>query len=160
MSQRLRQFLEAGRIPSDSDWELARTRLDDALFALFARQHPRDVVHAATTARWLLARGYANPDLITAALLHDVAKGQQRRLDRVAWVASGWVRLATILADPNSTMELRRAMARTRDHSTAGSAMLAAAGATPRVVGLTARHHGATGDDPLLDLLQQADAAS
>lgn len=160
MTQRIRQFMEAGRAPSDSDWEIARTRLDENLFALFARQHPRDVVHAATTARWLLARGYDNPDLIAAALLHDIAKGQQRRLDRVAWVATGWVRLAPILADPRSRLELRRAMARTRDHSRVGAEMLAAAGAAPRVVGLTARHHGPTGEDPLLDLLQQADAAS
>lgn len=157
---RTRQFAGAGREPSDADFALAREQLPPALFALFARQHPRDIVHAAATARWLLTRGYSQPDLVLAALLHDVGKGEQRRIDRVVYVLADAVGAAGRVASPTSRFALRRAVARTREHSRSGANQLAAAGAPVRAVELTLNHHGPSGHDTMLALLQQADAES
>ncbi|MDZ7726717.1 MAG: HD domain-containing protein [Dehalococcoidia bacterium] len=161
LRQRVRQFREAGAVPSPDDFRLARELLEDeALFALFARQEPRDVVHAVNTARWLLARGHEDAELVQAALLHDIGKGRQRTRDRVGWVVAETLGAGGWLADERSPLELRRAFARTRDHSDAGADWLVAAGADVRVVELTRLHHGSPGGDAMLALLQAADAAS
>src|SRR5207249_1046448 len=102
MLRRLAQFAEAGRRPDLRDFDLAREHLTPPLFALFAAQHPRDIVHAAECARWLLRRGISNPELIAAALLHDIGKGTQRRWDRTAAVLADTVGLSEAAADANS----------------------------------------------------------
>ena len=158
MRERLRQFRGASRSPSSDDLGLASAQLTGLLFALFAAQHPRDVVHGAETARWLLDRSHEDPDLIAAALLHDVGKGEQRRADRVAHVLLTAGRANGLAANAYSRLEMRRALARSRDHSALGAAMLRSAGASPRVIELTQTHHDAVGGDHMLALLQQADA--
>lgn len=160
MRGRLRQFLQAGRTPTPADYEFARRSLAPPLFELFAAQHPRDIVHGAMTARWLLARGHDGQDLLAAALLHDVGKGRQRRADRVAYVLAARLGVAPLLADASSRLEVRRAVARTSNHSSEGAALLAAARASDTVVDLTRRHHQPPGADPVLALLQAADSAS
>lgn len=157
---RVRQFLEAGRLPTRDDFELAAGLLDEPLLRLFEAQHPRDVVHSANTARWLLDRGHRDPDLLAAALLHDIGKGAQRRVDRALYVVAENVRLARVLAAPGSRFELRRAAARTLTHGEAGAAALAAAGASARVIAFTRLHHEPPRGDGVLALLQQADAAN
>jgi len=157
---RARQFLDAGRTPTAGDFALAREYLEPDLLVLFARQHPRDIVHAAATARWLLTRGYSHRELIAAALLHDIGKGEQRRIDRAVYVVADSTGLAGRFAQPRSRFAIRRALARTRDHSSAGAAELKARGAPERVVELTLNHHGPPGNDTMLALLQQADAES
>lgn len=160
MRQRLRQLREATVLPAPADYELARAHLPPPLFDLFAAQHPRDILHSAATARWLLARGQDDPDLLAAAFLHDIGKGHQRPGDRVAYVVASGLRLAPLAASARSRFELRRALARTHTHSRTGAAALVAAGAPERVVDLTRRHHESPGHDPVLALLQAADAAS
>ncbi len=160
MLRRVRQFRDASIPPSPDDLALARQWLSPPLLALFAEQHPRDIVHATNTARWLLARGHQGSDLIVAALLHDVGKGQQRRRDRVAVVAAEWVGLGRRLASPSSRIEMRRAAHRTAVHTRIGAERLRTAGAPTRVVELVRRHHAKAGDDGMLALLQQADAAN
>ena len=160
MRDRVRQFIEAGVQPRDEDFALAREWLAPELLALFSAQHPRDIVHAVRTARWLLERNYAEPDLIVAALLHDVGKGRQRRLDRVAWVLAGSTRLGSIAASERSRLEVRRAMARSRSHAWTGAELVRAAGTPEGAVRLVRLHHRAPAGDPVLALLQQADAAS
>lgn len=160
MRDRLRQFREAGREPSSEDFELGRQRLTPELFALFCAQHPRDVVHSAATARWLLNRGHGDVDLITAALLHDIGKGKQRRTDRAAYVIAARFHLASRVASAGAPTEVQRAMARTLDHSRVGAEALAAHGASERTVNLTLLHHSSPATDPVLALLQQADAAN
>jgi len=157
---RARQFFEAGARPGAGDLELASRFLEGELLALFEAQHPRDVVHAAATARWLLARGHDDPELVCAALLHDVGKGQQRRADRVAHVLVSAMGLGTVAADAGARLEIRRALARSRAHAEAGAALLAKAGAAGRTVELTRLHHAPPGGDPVLALLQEADGAS
>ena len=160
IADRIRQFRHAGGHPVEADYALARQWLSPALLELFEGQHPRDIVHSAETARWLLARGHNDPDLIAAALVHDVGKGEQRRLDRTAYVLACHARCASALGASGSRFELRRAVARTLAHSETGAFALEVAGAPGRVVELTLRHHEPAGDDPMLALLQQADAAS
>jgi putative nucleotidyltransferase with HDIG domain len=160
MLRRVRQFRDASIAPSIDDFALAREWLSLPLLALFERQHPRDVVHTANTARWLLARGHRDSNLIAAALLHDAGKGQQRRRDRVAVVVAQWVRLQRIAASPSSRIEMRRAAYRSIVHSAVGADHLRTAGAPGHVVELVRKHHAKAGDDGMLALLQQADAAS
>jgi putative nucleotidyltransferase with HDIG domain len=160
MLSRARQFLDAGRLPTDADYALARERLAAPLFALFEAQHPRDIVHSAATARWLLSRGYSADDLIAAALLHDIGKGDQRLTDRVAFVLASKAGIARKLADARSGMAGRRAMARSLDHSETGARALREHGGSERLVDLTLRHHAPPRGDTMLALLQQADAAS
>jgi len=158
ITHRIRQFTQAGRVPGPDDYRLAAAWLDEPLLQLFEQQHTRDIVHSAGTARWLLQRGYNDRDLIAAALLHDVGKGHQRRIDRALFVVADTAGQAHRLAAADSRLELRRAIHRTLEHSSAGAGMLAAAGASERLVELTARHHGSPGADAMLALLQQADA--
>ena len=160
MPGRLRQFRQASALPTGADFELASRYLDGPLLALFRGQHPRDIAHSAATARWLLERGETATDLIVAAFLHDVAKGQQRRADRVAWVLAGYAGMEKRLAAKNSRLAIRRAMARSADHSVAGARLLLEAGAAPAVAKLTRLHHAPPGTDRVLALLQQADAAN
>jgi len=160
MLRRFRQFRDASIPPSPDDYALAREWLPPPLMVLFEVQHPRDIVHTANTARWLLARGHREADLVAAAFLHDVAKGQQRRRDRVAFVLAQWLRLQHIAPSSSSRLEMRRAAYRSAVHSAAGAERLRAAGAPDRVVELVGRHHAKAGDDGMLALLQQADAAN
>lgn len=161
LSDRVRQFREAGIPPSDADFALARRILANGpLLELFLQQTPRDIRHAAATARWLLERGHDDRDLVMAALLHDVGKGDQRRRDRVMWVVAHRFRLDHLLARQESALAMRRALARTADHASAGARLVELAGAPERVVDLTAHHHLPPGADAMLSLLQAADAAS
>ncbi len=160
MWQRVRQFTTAGAKPADGDLSFARERLPAPLFDLFGRQHPRDMVHGVNTARWLVARGHDDPDLLAAALLHDVGKGDLRRLDRVAFVLSQWLKIELVAGNHRSRLRVRRAMARSRDHSEAGARLLREAGASDLIVDLTLKHHSEAGGDAMLALLQQADAAN
>lgn len=160
MRHRFRQFRDATTLPSPADYDFARTHLPGPMFDLFAAQHPRDIVHSTGTARWLISHGEPDPNVIAAALLHDIGKGPQRRVDRVAFVLAGHLGLAHIAAGRASRFELRRAIARSADHSESGARILAAAGASARVVNLTRFHHAPPHGDPVLALLQQADAAN
>lgn len=117
-------------------------------------------MHSAGTARWLLERGHDDRDLVVAALAHDIAKGHQRRVDRVAYVLASHAGLAPRLANADSPHALRRAVARSLAHASAGASILAAAGTSPRIVELTRLHHAPPAGDPVLALLQQADAAN
>lgn len=160
MRQRVRQFFGTSRQPTEADIALATKLLSPELLTLCLAQHPRDIVHAVGTARYLLARGVADGDLVAAALLHDVGKGQQRRWDRVAYVVADWARLDGAASSKSSRLEIRRAMARSRSHSETGARALQAAGAPPRVVALTRLHHAQPNGDAMLAALQEADAAS
>ena len=139
---------------------LARAHLSGGLLALFEAQHPRDIRHSAATARWLLDRGHSDRDLVVAALLHDVGKGQQRRRDRVVHVLAAASGAGRWLTDARSRFEMRRALYRSRHHAEAGAGLLEAAGGAARAVALTRLHHLPAGDDPVLALLHRADGAN
>jgi hypothetical protein len=160
MLARVRQFREAGDTPDERDIELAKDHLAGALLELFMGQDPRDVRHGARTANWLIERGDTDAQLIQAALLHDVAKGRQRRWDRVGYVVAAWLRVDRALASRTSRFELRRAVDRSLRHAGAGATLLQQAGAADRVVELTKLHHVERTQDAMLNRLIEADAAS
>ncbi len=160
LAQRVRQFFTAGARPTASDLQFAREILPPALYALFTRQTPRDLVHAVRTARRVRELGYEDPLLLMAALLHDIGKGPQRRRDRVAYVVASWVGAERILASPRSRFELRRAVARSSVHAEVGARLAQEAGAPPRVVELIRRHHEPPRGDGMLAVLQRADDES
>ena len=160
MLHRVRQVREASLGPDTLDLDLAREYLSHDLLALFHAQEPRDQRHSANTARWLLERGHDHDhDLLVAALLHDAGKGAQRTRDRIIHVLTEWLPGPLVAAEA-SRFEMRRALARSRVHSDLGAALLAGAGASPRVVELTRLHHLPPGRDAMLALLQRADAAT
>ena len=161
MLGRVRQFREASLVPSAEDLALARECLAPALFGLFEAQRPRDQRHGAGTARWLLERGHDDVhDLLVAALLHDIGKGQQRTRDRVAHVVAGWFHVGGLIAAEGSAIAMRAAIARSRVHGERGAEVMAALRAPERAIELTRLHHRDPGANAMLALLQRADAAT
>jgi predicted HD phosphohydrolase len=73
---RARQFaryLRGARL-DPAEQEQVRARLGPRLAELFARMSPGEQAHSLRVAQTLLARGETTPDLLAAALLHDVGK--------------------------------------------------------------------------------------
>ena len=161
LDDRVRQFREAGQQPAPADYAFARKLLPrDELYELFVLQEPRDIVHAVRTARWLIDRNERDPELLMAALLHDIGKGHQRTRDRVGWVLAGTLGIGERFAAHESRLAIRRAAARSAEHAAAGAEMLRRAGAPPLVIELTLLHHDPHAANGMLKLLQAADAAS
>jgi hypothetical protein len=82
----------------------ARPLLPAAAWPLFAAMPTPDRRHALDVTRRLVAARQTDPDLLAAALLHDVAKGRRMRLwHRVAGVLLGAVapRALASLASPD-----------------------------------------------------------
>lgn len=102
---RVTQFVAHVRARVEPE-ETAFTRriLPDSTARLFDAMPVADRRHALDVAERLLARGHDDRDLLTAALLHDAAKGHRMRL----WHRVGGVLLAALapallrrLADPD-----------------------------------------------------------
>jgi putative nucleotidyltransferase with HDIG domain len=106
-----------------------------------------DERHASETARILRELG-ADPDLVTAGMLHDRAKPTETRIwHRIAGVLLGLApRARARLALGDSTF------ARYLDHARRGAELARRDGASERVVDLIARHHERprTADERLL----------
>jgi hypothetical protein len=88
---RVRQLWRAARVqPSSQDLSTAQTILTPAQMALFARLQPFEQAHSLHVARALLEQGENDPDLLIAALLHDVGKVcQPLRLWERVWIVAG-----------------------------------------------------------------------
>ncbi len=73
---RIRQFWQMSRAKTLSEEELtlAREILTPKQMGLFRVMHPAEQNHAIRVANKLLNLGENNPDLLAAALLHDVGK--------------------------------------------------------------------------------------
>jgi putative nucleotidyltransferase with HDIG domain len=103
----------------------------------YALRGGADERHARRTAEILRARG-ADEELVTAGLLHDIAKPAETRL---------WHRIAGVLLErfaPAARARLARGdgvFARYLDHARRGADEARRRGASERVVGLIARHH-------------------
>lgn len=158
--QRARQFFGHHVVPGPADIALAEHFLEAPLLDLFLAQEPRDVAHAANTARWLLDRSHDDRLLLQAALLHDIGKGDQRRRDRVAHVLLSIARLEGLIAGEQASTQMRRALHRSRTHAETGAATLLHLGVDARVAELVRLHHERPGQDGMLELLQEADAAT
>jgi putative nucleotidyltransferase with HDIG domain len=58
------------------DFETVRRILSDPQMALFNRLHPSEQNHSLKVLKTLIDQGETHPDLLTAALLHDIGKIQ------------------------------------------------------------------------------------
>ena len=149
---RLRQFsqaIEERRTPVVCD--LFDSHLDERghqfLFALSAR----DQAHSARTAGLLMRNPNSDPELVTAALLHDVGKGEQELWHRGAYVLIGAVSPRLLRLAARGGPGWRGALHRSLRHSELGAEMAGAAGYGEGICNLIAGHHG-----PILDARQQA----
>jgi predicted HD phosphohydrolase len=90
-------YLTARVEPAEED--RARTLLPDRAWSLFAAMPTADRRHAIDVALRLMEGGQQDPDLLTAAMLHDAAKGSRMRL---------WHRVAGVLLEATVPHALRR----------------------------------------------------
>lgn len=63
-------------VPDQTGIELAQSILSPPLLALFLELQPSEINHSLEIARSLIASGKTDPDLLAAALLHDVGKSR------------------------------------------------------------------------------------
>ena len=143
------------------DTAYAAARLSPGLLALFRRMARAEQHHGIAVCRKLEARGHTAPDLLAAALLHDVGKtvAPPRIWERVIVVlgehflpaqAARWS-----AGEPRGL--LRHGFVVRRMHPRWGADLARQAGASPRTVALIARHHSPSDQDPELTALQIAD---
>lgn len=165
---RLRQFwqLVTARPLSPTAWQEIENVLTPAEVALFRRYTPADRRHAYRVLRVLRDAGRDHPDLLAAALLHDVGKTRCR--------PRAWERVLGTVAErlfPDRSERWgageprgwRRPFVIRAQHAAWGAEMAAAAGSSPLTVTLICRHQdeAATADmgetAVLLRQLQAAD---
>jgi hypothetical protein len=141
--------------------ELARRLLPPDAWPLFVRMPVADRRHALDVVARLTAAGRDDPDLLTAALLHDCAKGDRMRL---------WHRVAGVLLETASPRLLERIASTDASswrypfhlylhHAGLSAEAAAAAGCTPRAVAFI-RGSAAPGDASLAAAFAAADEAS
>ncbi len=142
------------------DVAYAARYLDPALLGLFRRMPRAEQHHGIAICRALEAQGHLDPDVLVAALLHDVGKIQAppRLWDRVIAVLGEhftprWAARWSV-GEPRG---LRRGFVVRRMHPAWGAALAEQAGAPPRAVALIRRHHEPPGDDLELAALQETD---
>lgn len=162
---RARQFRLAlcGPWPPVSD-ETLSPYLSPPLMAIFRRMTPAEQAHALSVFQRLQQAGYDQPDLLAAALLHDVGKSLSP--------LSVWDRVLIVLTkrffprqvqrwSEQSSHPLCRPFVVAARHPAWGADLAAAAGASPRTCDLIRSHQdNSILDDPLLAALQQADNES
>lgn len=141
-------------VTPDDAW--ASARLSHAERGLYLAMDPRDRDHAVRVARALLREYPGAPEVVVrAALLHDVGKSRRRyRVDERILVHL--VRAAPPPAEPP-----RRGLAGARQtaahHAAYGAEMVRAAGGSPRVAELVARHDRPPVDDVHARWIHDAD---
>jgi hypothetical protein len=133
---RVGQFLAHVRARVDPDEEaMVQRLLPTAAAALFAGMPVADRRHGLDVAERLVATGVDDPDVLSAALLHDAGKGRRVRLwHRVAGVLVEAVspRVLERLASPNP-QSWRFPFHLYLHHATISAGLATAAGCTPRV---------------------------
>ena len=166
---RTRQFWLAWRAepPFDSELTAARSVLTTEQMNLFLLLQPSEQIHALRVLQTIQLQGESDPDLQTAALLHDIGKARaplklwervvivlgKRFFPRRAWSwgqgkPQGWKRPFVVA----------------EQHPTWGGEMTAKVGLSPVAISLIRRHQTSDALDParreedrLLSILQAAD---
>lgn len=162
--RQLRDNVAAGPLSAEARAEVA-ANLSPAEQALFFCFNHADQWHSVRVLRMLRKAGYNHPDLLAAALLHDVGKTRHP--------LSPWDRTAIVVAEKlvparaetwghGAVEGWRRPFVVRACHPAWGAQMAAAAGARPGVVELIARHQDRPAviiseTDRLLACLQWAD---
>ena len=136
---------------------------------LFLSMPYYDQQHALKVVETLRRQGYHDPDLIAAALLHDVGKsvslaGRPRLWHRVATVLGHafWPDLLERLSREDQGEGWRQPFYVQEHHAALGAQLAQEAGCSPVTESLI-RHHeepGSESDDPWLAALQAADSTN
>lgn len=138
----------------------AAAHLAPPLLALFRRMSRAEQQHGIAVCRALRAQGYADPELLAAALLHDVGKSvvTPHLWERVIVVLAEWLVPAQAARwREGAPRGWRRGFVIRQQHPAWGADLAAQAGASPRTVAWIRQHHNAPGDDALLAALQAMD---
>lgn len=160
---RARQFSNLFRARlNDKEWQTIKELLSPPLLTLFRQMPSMDQRHSMDVCAALQAQTCDDPEVLAAALLHDVGKGPIHVGHRVAFVLLEWLApglLAWWAVD--QPVLWRRAFYLMLHHEEVGAALAAEAGASPAVVTLIRNHEqaGSTGTDTRLALLRAADDA-
>jgi hypothetical protein len=152
--------------PSAEDRMIASQILSPPLMQLFERQRGSEQAHSLRLCRQLLEHKDNQPDLLVAALLHDVGKSRYPLFiwERV-WIVLGKALFPERVkkwgqASPHGW---RRAFVIAEKHPAWGAEMAAQAGASPLAVALIRRHQtrlkgeALSPEDRLLQRLQLFD---
>jgi len=134
-SHLIRRFFEvASARPLSRDERAAvGSWLTPALSDLFFSQQPADQRHGYRAGASVAAAGYRAPDVVAAALLHDVGKRHAGFGALGRSVASVMILLSLPLSERMLTY---------RDHGIVAARELGRAGAPPLVVDFALHHHG------------------
>lgn len=168
-----RQFwLALHHRPAARELEQAHRILGPELFALFLQMQPGEQVHSIRVMQQLVTQGESHPDLLTAALLHDVGKIRRKlRLWERVWIvlvrfiggsrSRRWGR--PMDGDLSHLPFWKQPLVVAEQHPAWGADMVAAAGGSPVTVWLIRFHAANLADvEPvqevrLLALLQIVD---
>lgn len=164
---RVRQFGHTLRSRPDRavDGALQQLLASEAQWQLLERLTPFDRAHHLRVYTLLLESGHDDPDLLLAALLHDVGKADERgranALHRAAHVFLRWLSPALLNRLAVNGGWFRRGLWLSLRHAEIGAALAGGAGASERCCALISSHAGPPSNaDSLLAALAAADNAS
>ena len=144
MFYRLRQLWESLHArPTAPDLALAQVVLAPPLMAIFIRLQPSEQAHSLRILNQLLEQGENHPDLLAAALLHDVGKS--------LYPLQVWERILIVVGKALLPKQARRwgqgqprgwqrAFVIAEQHPAWGADMAGKAGASPLTVSLIRNH--------------------
>ena len=153
---RIDQFRRALRpLPDAVPIDTLRTHLNPAQLTLFLRMQPSERAHAFSVFERLKEGGYKQPELLVAALLHDVGK--------ILYPLSVWERVVIVLGyklfprlarrwGEGTPRGFRRPFAVAAQHPFWGADLVEKTGATQNTIALI-RHHQDKNEQPELPLL-------
>jgi putative nucleotidyltransferase with HDIG domain len=154
---RVRQFWRNVTLKTDSyDLKRAQEQLNAEQWKLFNRLQPAEKMHAMIVFHKLLEQGENQPDLLTAALLHDIGKLKyclnpfQRAM--VVVVSALMPRCAQRWGTPptqgwEALAGWRKAFIVAEQHATWGAEMARQAGVSAMAEALIRQHHHPHGDE-------------
>ena len=138
------------------DLERAQEQLNPVQWELFSRLQPADKNHALMVFHKLLDQGESQPDLLTAALLHDIGKLRYRLnpFERAmvvvisAWMP-GWAKRLGVIPDQGwqSMPGWHKAFILAENHADWGAEAARQTGASELVEALIRQHHSRQGSE-------------